>query len=66
MRKLIYIAAGMIGSLLGFLVNKSIYPDGGTTLMKIGFVFGLCLAYVALNRDRPKDKPDGQAPSDET
>jgi len=27
---------------------------------------GLCLAYVALNRDRPKDKPDGQAPSDET
>ncbi|UYP69404.1 hypothetical protein OIU14_06680 [Thalassobacter stenotrophicus] len=55
MRKLIYIAAGMIGSLLGFLVDKAIYPDGGTTLMKIGFVLGLCLAYVALNRDRPKD-----------
>lgn len=66
MRNLIYIAAGMIGSLLGFLVDKAIYPDGGTTLMKIGFVLGLCLAYVAVNRDRSKDKPDGQAPSDET
>lgn len=63
MRKLIYIAAGIIGSLVGFLADKAIYPDGGTTLMKIGFVLGLCVAYMVLNRGGAKNS-DGQTPVD--
>lgn len=47
-RRTVYIVGALLGSLVGYGFDHMLYEDGGSALMKVGIVLGLCLAYVIL------------------
>ncbi|MEL7344958.1 MAG: hypothetical protein AAFN59_08860 [Pseudomonadota bacterium] len=49
-----YLIAAVLGSLVGAILDATLYSDGGSMLMKIGFVVGPLCLYLA-RRGRSKD-----------
>jgi F0F1-type ATP synthase assembly protein I len=47
-RRTVYIVGALLGSLVGYGFDHMLYANGGSALMKVGIVLGLCLAYVIL------------------
>lgn len=42
-----YLLAAVLGSLVGAILDATLYRDGGSMLMKVGFVVGPLVLYLA-------------------
>ena len=51
-----YLLAAVLGSLAGALLDVALYPDGGTTLMKIGLVAAPVAVYLIARYRGSKDE----------
>lgn len=52
----VYLAAAVVGSLFGAIMDATLYPDGGSMLMKVGFVAGPLALYLAMRKRSGKPR----------